>query len=107
MGELVRIDLDERRRQKMRSDDRILVIRPKEGLKTLSSTGLVDHRLFKEDGNRLHAKLEKFTSLWYVDYENGQVPPALQQRWTSFNKLMTFTKDYFNNRNIDIIEVQD
>lgn len=106
MIELVRIDLEERRKQKMKAEDRVFKFKIKEGAKQKGPTGLVDPRLLTGD-NRLHAKLEPFSSLWYVYYEHGRVPPVLQQRWTSFNKLYAFVKNYFDKRNIEIVEVQD
>lgn len=95
---------------KMRSPDRILKLEPIDGKKPLSSTGLVDPRLFKdgEDGNRLHAVMDTSTCLWSFKYEKGAVPPTLKdQKFTGFKKLRDFAEDYFGKRNIRITEVKD
>lgn len=90
--------------------DRILVLEPIDGKKALSSTGLVDPRLFKEgeDGNKLHAVMDMETCLWSLKYEKGAVPPVLKdQRFTGFKALKKYTEDYFAKRNIRITEVKD
>jgi hypothetical protein len=91
---------------KNRSPDRILVLRKIEGKGTLTDQGLVDNRLFS-GGNRLHAILEPETCHWYFKYEAGALPQSLQQKFTTFTKLMSFANNYFNRRNIEITEVID
>lgn len=93
-------------KDKMRSDDRILVVQQIEGVKPLSSTGLVDTRLFK-GGNKLHARKSINSSLWYLEYEQGGLPEPLRQQWTSWTKMMAFVRDYFNKRGLDIVRVED
>lgn len=90
---------------KMLSEDRILVLKVREG-GPKSSTGIVDHRLFNGD-NKLHAMFDKEYSMWYLKYDSGKIPPQLDQKWTSFPKLLETTTGYFNKRNIDIKEVID
>lgn len=91
---------------KMRSDDRIIVLKPMEGKDTLSSKGMIDNRLFTGDNN-LHAKLDKHHMLWWLQTEKGLLPQELKQRWTTFDKCIEYVKDYFNRRNIEVIEVID
>jgi hypothetical protein len=91
---------------KMRSDDRIIVLKPQEGKHTLSSSGMVDNRLFTGD-NKLHAKLDKHFMLWSLQQEKGLLPQDLKQRWTSFDKCLDYVRTYFNRRNIDVVEVID
>jgi hypothetical protein len=92
--------------EKMHSDDRILVLKIKEGEKAVSSTGLIDHRLFK-GGNTLHAMRDPNTSLWYLRYNDGVLPQPLKQQFTSIHKLLNHVKSYFSNRNIEITEIKD
>lgn len=94
---------------KMRSPDRILKLEVIDGKKALSSTGLVDPRLFKdgEDGNKLHAVMDTETCLWSFKYDKGAVPPALKGTYTGFKALKKFADYYFNQRNIRITEVKD
>ena len=91
---------------KNRSTDRKLMLRPIEGKAALKSDlSQTDPRLFTGE-NCLHAKM-KPEGMWYLQYERGGVAPQLQQHFTSFNRLMTFVTDYFQRRNIEIVEVQD
>jgi hypothetical protein len=90
---------------KMRSDDRILVLKPRDD-KPLTTTGLVDRRLFSGE-NKLHAKLDKHHHLWYLQMDAGLLAEPLKQKWTSFQKLLEFVTGYFDRRNIDVTEVID
>lgn len=94
----------------LRSSDRVLVLSVMEGKKAMSSTGIIDPRLFKdgEDGNKLHAIMDPESCLWTFKYEKGALPPALRNgRWTGFKALKKFADDYFAQRNIVITEVKD
>jgi len=93
---------------KMRSDDRIIVLRPIKGKNTLNSIGLVDHRLLKGDStSRLHAKLDP-TGLWYLFMDNGgKVPESMSGKWTRWDDCIRDLTAYFKKRNIEIIEVID
>jgi hypothetical protein len=84
--------------------DRVLVLKPKEGMTAKSTGGLVDKRLFTGENN-IHALMDPEYGHWYVKYDSGVVPQQLQQRWTSFNKLYEFVKNYYATRNIEIKEV--
>jgi len=94
---------------KMHSPDRILLLEPIDGKKPLSSTGLVDPRLFSKDGegNRLHATMDGETCLWTLKYDKGAIPPGLNGRFTSFKNIKKFAEDYFLTRNIKITEVKE
>lgn len=88
---------------KERSSDRILMLKPIGG-KPVSSTGLVDPRLFKGE-NRLHLTMEPQTSIWYFKYDQGGLPEPLKQRFTSFRIAKEYATDYFKKRNVEITEV--
>lgn len=94
---------------KMRSPDRILVLRPIEGKKPLDTMLRVDPRLFKdgEDANRLHGIMDLETSLWSLKYEKGHIPQSLSGKFTGFKELLNSVKNYYNQRNIEIVEVKD
>jgi len=91
---------------KQHSDNRILVVRPIEGKQVLSTTGIVDSRLFK-GGNTLHAIRDSMTSLWRLKYGDGILPNPLKQTFTGFSSLMNFTNDYLHRRGLEIVEVVD
>jgi len=91
---------------KNHSDDRVLVLKPIEGKATLGSQGLVDNRLVSGE-NKLHAKKLPGGSMWTLQYESGILPPPLKQSFTSFNKMLAYTTEYFKRRNIDIVDIVD
>lgn len=91
---------------KMRSPDRILVLSVIEGKDAKGTTGLVDTNLFTGT-NKLHAKMDPQTSLWYLQYEKGILPEYLKQRFTTFSVLLKHIGEYFKKRNIEIKEVKD
>lgn len=86
--------------------DRILELKIIDDKAPLSSTGLVDRRLFKGE-NKLHAVTDPYTGLWSLNYEKGECPPAFKCQFTSFKKLYQFATDYFLKRNIEIKEIVD
>jgi hypothetical protein len=89
------------------TSDRVLTLKVMDDKQPLSSMGLVDKRLFSGE-NRLHAKLDGVTTLWYFQYDNGGLPPALKdQRFTSFTLLLKYAKEYFYKRNIEITDVSN
>ncbi len=92
---------------KMRSPDRILKLQVIDGKKSLTSAGVVDTSLFKEDGNKLHAVMDQETCLWTFKYEKGALPPALKGNFTGFKALRKYADQYFLQRNISITEVKD
>lgn len=93
-------------RATMRSEDRILVLKPIEGKSTLTSIGTIDNRLFKGE-NKLHAILDPRTCMWTLKYEDGNLQEALKQKFTNFKTLMDYTRAYYLKRNIEITEVID
>ena len=90
----------------MASWDRILSLEPMDDKKPLTSTGLVDSRLFTGE-NKLHAIKNPQTCLWSLRYDSGLIPPALRGRFTSFKALTDRCQRYFETRNIKIKEIID
>ena len=99
-------DIEARRRAKMYSDDRILVLRTIDGKKPLSVAGQIDTRLFTGE-NKLHGVFDVRTGMWNMKYENGGLPGALQQKFMTFEELEDFARVYFKTRNVEIAEVLD
>lgn len=91
---------------KVRSNDRILMLEAIDGKTPLRASGLIDQKIFTGE-NRLHAVMDEQTSLWKLKYEKGIVPPVFDQRFTSFTKLMDFVTPYMKRRNLKISEVKD
>jgi hypothetical protein len=85
-------------------NDRLFDLKPMPGKEALSSTGIVDTRLFNGK-NRLHAIHDEQTALWSLKQEAGSVPPSLQQRWTSYSALLKHIKSYYATRHVDVFEV--
>lgn len=85
------------------STDRIFVLQPKAG-GAYDGRGMLDKRLLT-GSNKLHAVQD--AGLWYLKYEVGAVPGPLKQKFTNFNQLYKFVKNYYDVRNVDIIEVID
>jgi len=90
----------------IRNDEVILVIKPRDGEKALSSTGLVDTRIFTGKNNVKLVKDPQFGH-WRIKYDFGAVPPVFNQQFTSFPKALAFAKEYFATRNCEIVEVKD
>jgi len=88
------------------SDDRVFVFHTIEGMEKLAANGLVDQRLFNGE-NKLHAKKEPETGLWYLQYDKGGLPPVLKQKWTSMKAMKTAAIEYFRKRGLMITEVED
>ena len=83
-------------RQKMHTEDRILV---------LETTGV--QKSLIDTTQELHAIRGPFDNLWRLKYKHGVIPPAFRQTWTSFPQLLRYTTGYFKNRNIKIKEIKD
>lgn len=98
-------DIEDKRKAKLHTGDRLLVLRVKGGEKPRTTKGLMDSRLFTGENN-LHVKVDP-TSLWRFEYDSGQLPLPLKQKFTSFNAAYDFVERYFVNRNIEIAEVRD
>lgn len=97
-------DIEERRKNKMNSDDRVLVLKVIDGKKAMNSSGLVDPRLFTGE-NRLHAVFDTRTGMWNMRYETGGLPGALQQKFVEFSDLVEAAKKYYAGRNIEIVDI--
>jgi hypothetical protein len=89
---------------KMNSSVRIFELKPVSGGSATKDTGLIDKKLFTGE-NKLKAEMDPQTTLWVMSYENGVVPAALKQRFTSFSKLRAFAESYFKKRNVEITEI--
>lgn len=83
-------------KEKMRSEDRILVLDA-----IGPQTSLIDTT------QELHAIRGPLDNLWRLKYKHGILPTPLKQTFTSFPRLFDFTKNYFGTRNIQIKEVID
>lgn len=94
------------KKDKVKKDDRILVIKVIDGEKPLSSIGTMDKRIF-QGGNRMHAKYNPMTGFWRVSYEVGHVPANLDQSWMTFDGLMYDVGNYLRSRNLEIEQVLD
>ncbi|HXB13192.1 MAG TPA: hypothetical protein VNZ45_14495 [Bacteroidia bacterium] len=72
----------------------------------LSSTGLIDRRLFTGE-QKLHALMDDQTNLWHFRYDaRGKLPPELDsQTFTTYSALLKFATEYFSKRNIKVAEV--
>lgn len=88
------------------STDRIIVLETVDKKQPLSSTGMVDTRLFTGE-NKLHAVRDNQTCLWHFKYDMGVLPQPLKQQFTGFKALLKFAEDYFKKRNIRVTEVMD
>ena len=99
-------DVEARRKQKMKSDDRLIILKPIDGKKTLSSTGMPDKRLFTGE-NKLHAVLDLRTGMWHLHYEIGALPGGLKGNWTLFSELEKHVRAYFKSRNVEVTEIKE
>lgn len=93
-----------REAEKMHTLDRVIVLKPKEGEKVLSAQGSFDTRLFTGE-NKLHAIYRIETGLWFMKYDNGVLPQALQCQFQTLDELMDFVRGYYQKRNVEIQEV--
>lgn len=97
--------LENKEDEKNNTPEREIVLRPMEGKKPLNGIGLVDPRLFK-GSNKLHAIMAE-DGLWFCKYADGNVPEPLKVKFTTVTKLVEHVKAYFENRNIEIVEVKN
>lgn len=93
-------------RDKLKKDDRVLVLKIIDGEKPLSSIGMVDKSLFT-GGNNLHAKFDTQQGMWYCAYDRGAVPEAISSKWTSYSQLLFDVEAYLKKRNVEIEKVID
>lgn len=66
----------------------------------------VDQRLVTGE-NKVHAVMDPEYGHWTISYEHGTAPTVLQQKFTSFPRLIAFVTDYYRKRNLEIIEIID
>jgi hypothetical protein len=92
---------------KTQPGDRVLKLAIMDGKKPMSSIGTVDPSLFKEDGNKLHIKMDPETCLWSFSYEKGKIPPALNGQFTGAKSAIKHAELYFAQRNVSVAEVID
>lgn len=102
--EIKEYQLDSERVKKNVNSDRILVLERMEGKHTLSTKGVPDNRLFTGE-NKLHAVFNPDNSMWYLKFDSGLLPEQFKQWFTSFSKLLTFVKQYYEKRNVLVKEV--
>jgi hypothetical protein len=100
----VSYDIEARRKDKMMSDDRVLVLKTIEGKKAADSAGKIDPRLFTGE-NKLHAVFDARSGMWNMRYETGAIPGALQQKFMEFHELVAFAKAYFKTRNVEVTSI--
>lgn len=99
-------DIEARKKNKMMSDDRILVLKVMEGKTAKDYSGKVDPRLFSGE-NQVHGVYDPQTGMWNMRYRTGALPGALQQKFMTFDDLYAFAKQYFATRNVEIAGVID
>lgn len=93
-------------RDKLKKDDRVLVLKIIDGKLPLAKLGQIDRRCFSGD-NKLHARFEPQTGYWHCAYEFGVIPGALTGKWMSFDKLLYDVQRYLKTRNIEVEKVLD
>lgn len=103
---IVPYDTEARRRSKMHSNERKLILKVIDNKKPLSSTGNVDNRLFNGENN-IRAIYDDRFGMWGLKYDAGAVPGGLQQKFTSFEALLNYVKTYFQTRNVEVIGLED
>lgn len=89
-------------KSKIIGDDIVLSLKWMTNKSPLSSSGLIDKRLFT-GGNRLHA-IRGTDNLWYLQYDSGALEEPLKQKFTNFPILMAHVKKHFHKRNIEVTE---
>lgn len=94
--------IEELRKSKMNTNDRVFKLEAIEGKKMKNVIGVTDNRLFTGD-NTLHAIREP-DGIWHLKYEKGILPEPFKQKFTGFNKLFRFVEDYYSRRNIKVKE---
>lgn len=99
-------DVEDRRKSKMKSDDRVLVLKPTEGLQARAADLSIDKGLFTGENN-LHAIYDEMKGLWSMKYDRGGLPGGLQNQFTLFSELLEHARAYFKKRNVSIVEVRE
>lgn len=99
-------DIEERRKEKMKSDHRIIEVKPVDGKSPRNNFGGIDKQLFT-GGNKLHAQFSHTTGLWRMNYDSGALPGGLQVLFTNFPELLNHVRTYFLKRGVEVVEVID
>lgn len=99
-------DIEARRQAKMRSDDRVLILKVAEGKQAKDAAGKIDTRLFSGE-NKLHGVYDGRTGMWNMRYETGGLPGGLQEKFLTFEDLVAHAKKYFKTRNVEIAGIID
>lgn len=99
-------DVEARRKEKMRSDDRVLVLQPMSGKTVKDVLGKADPRLFSGENN-LHIIYDEIKGMWKLRYDVGGLPEILKQEFTTFNTAVDAVKKYFASRNVEVVRIID
>lgn len=99
-------DIEARRKSKMMSDNRVLILKVMEGKTAKDYSGKVDPRLFTGE-NKLHGIYDPQSGMWNMRYQTGILAEPLRQKFTTFEDLYAFAKKYFATRNVEIAGVID
>lgn len=97
---------DQRDNPKIKSDTRVFKLEVIDGKKPKSSTGLIDPRVFSGENN-FSAVKDPRTNIWAFKLKSGGLPEALKQKYTKFEYLLEHATNYFEGRNMKIVEVID
>lgn len=106
MSFLPSYDIEERRKKKMKSDHRIIVLQPVDGERVRDQSGLISKSAF-DGSNQLHAQFSHHTGMWRLNYDKGGLPGGLQVLFTSFPELLNHVRLYFYRRNVEVVDVVD
>ena len=93
-------------KDKTKSTERILVLKPMEGEEVKTSKGIVDPRLWKGE-NELMAIMDETNCTWRLKYKAGAIPPQIRGVYTNFNKAYTAAVEYYKHRGLEIVEIKD
>ena len=99
-------DIEARRKAKMRSDDRVLVLEATPGKNPRNTNGNIDPRLFTGENN-LHVIYDDTSGMWKLRYDVGGLPEPLKQKFTTFNTAVDAATKYFETRNVSVVKVID
>lgn len=92
----------------MRGNERAFILEQIDDKAPISSTGLIDKRLFSGENKIYAVRDETSFNLWYFRYEKGNLPGALEGiKFTKFVEAQKYLEKYFSTRNIKIKEVID
>lgn len=85
-----------------RMNDRVLVLEKE----LTSKDTMMDPAVFT-GGNQLHCAMLPGTSLWSFRYKHGVIPPALRNKFATFNQAKDHAEAYFKSKKIKIVDVKD